>query len=218
MSSEQRRRIFKLTVSAFIVMNVFVIGMRHRPQWLADWAQQTTQTHLSPMNAWRLGLIPFAVHWYSHKAGLDNRWEMYSSLHRFDWTLVAVGIDREGQAVLLPEPMQVPRTWWQRRITDFREAKFQLNIYQWPELQARYASYLHRTYPDNQGVPIDTIRFDLRYRMFAETPVEARQRGTHWAGREVVYPYNTFPFTDEARERLDAAAADESADRPAEEG
>lgn len=193
----------KLLISAFIVVHAVVICFRNCPVWLATWSERTAKAHLSPMNAWRLSHLPYWAHVYGHKVGLDNKWDMYSRLHRFDWWLVSVGVDRDGNSVLLPEPFQSQRTWWQSTFVDFREAKFYLNIYDRPEQEAQYASYLLRKYPEHQGVPIEKIRFDLHYRMFFENPEEARRWGTHYHGPEAVivmriWPEGIRPDDDEA--------------------
>ena len=111
-----------------------------------------------------------------------------STVSGSDFTILAVGVDASGKAVLLPEPLQSDRTAFQSFFTDFREPKYQLNIYQYPTEQDFYASYLLRKYPDHNGVPIKSIRLDLQYRYFVDSTADALASGQYFKGPQSVMP------------------------------
>ncbi len=186
-------RLVKWILSAFIVLNIVTLLAMNRPDAMATWLSQKTQSDCSPTTAKLLNDIPDGLYWFAHKAGLNVKWQMYSYLQRYDFTILAVGIDANGNAVLLPEPLQSERSLFDRFVTDFRETKYQLNIYQYPTEQAYYLSYLRRHYPTLHGMPTRSVRLDLQYRMFVDSSTDALRSGRYFKGPELVVPLNPKP-------------------------
>jgi hypothetical protein len=94
---------------------------------------------------------------YANALGLDNRWEMFGRLSRYDWRLRVEALDADGRARLLPLPLQGERTLAQRAFFDFRDAKLYLNLYGNAPLRAAYAAALCRRFP------AAAVRFTLDY-------------------------------------------------------
>ncbi len=174
----------KLLLSAFILFNMLVWAWRHTPAWWDRIYWGKVDQHLAPEQAAAVRSVPAALNWYAHKVGLDNKWEMYSSLYRGDWTIIAVGIDANGKQVLLPEPLQTPRTWFESAVVDFREPKYQIHLTRWPDQAERYTRYLLRRYPSHNGVPIRDVVLNLRFRPYVESTYVAARTGSHFAGVE----------------------------------
>ncbi len=186
----------KIAISIFILMHLVVWGWRHSPAWSDRIYWNRVDHSLPATTAEELKRLPFYLNWYAHKVGMDNRWEMYSSVWRSDWTIIAIGIDADGQRVLLPEPLQSPRTWFQHQIVDFREAKYQIHLTRWPSEQQGYVNYLLRRYPSHNGVAIKSIILELRWRPYVESTYEAQRTGSHFAGPEYtaqIYPPPEVP-------------------------
>lgn len=175
-------RLGKIIISLFILLTMLVWAWRHTPDWWDQWYWGQVDARLSAEQARAARQVPYALNWYAHKVGLDNRWEMYSSLMRGDWTIIAIGVDANGQRVLLPEPLQSSRTLFQRSVVDFREAKYQIHLTRWPSECARYVSYLKRRYPTHNGVKIESIVLNLRFRSYAASTYDAARTGSHFGG------------------------------------
>ena len=136
---------------------------------------------------------------YAHYVGLDNRWQMFGRQSRFNWWYVIKGRYRDGsreEEIVLDLPRQseqsgVPRTPLQYHFLDFREGKFHLNMYREPYDRAAYARYLARKFPTHDGMPIESIAFELHYQNL-NTPDEARATGTHLQPETHHFIYNRF--------------------------
>lgn len=118
---------------------------------------------------------------YAHKLGLDNRWQMFGRQSRFNWRFHIYGLYSDGlttRAWLLPDPRQVPRNWIERNLIDFKEGKYQLNIYDNRPARMAYAFYLARRYPLHEGLPIQSVVYELRHQWIRE-PRQAQMLGSH---------------------------------------
>lgn len=94
------------------------------------------QANLPPLPA----SMPRPVEWagwalrrYAHAAGLDARWSMFSTVHRFDWGLVPLVQDRGGDWTEAPEGGFDPN-----------RAKLHLNLYADARGRRAYARQLCR--------------------------------------------------------------------------
>ena len=120
--------------------------------------------NLSPMAAYRIRLAEWSVAWAAHVGGLDNKWQMYGGQSRFNWRYIITAHYGEGSQtvdLVLPIPRQSERTWFQRTIADFKEAKFLLNIYNDSIARESYARYLARQFPIYDGRPVTTVSYTM---------------------------------------------------------
>lgn len=133
----------------------------------------------SPELAYRLRWVEWALRWGAHLSGLDNKWQMYGLQSRFTWRYEIIATYGDGAREiewLLPLPRQSQRTLWQRLIVDFKEAKFDLNIYNDPLARETYAHYLARQYAEHQGLRLQRIRYDLKYRYILPPMVAVQEQ------------------------------------------
>src|SRR4029434_3309426 len=91
---------------------------------------------------------------------------------RFNWWFEIQGVYANGKIVNLPLPLQSPRSFWQRTFFAIKEAKFLPTLSPSDDLRNRYAHYLCRQYPTEDGAPIQSIVFNLHHQMLLE-PGEA---------------------------------------------
>lgn len=130
------------------------------PKYLFGKIDRTFDVH----TAYKVKYSEWCLRYIAHIAGLDNKWQMYGGQSRFNWKFVIVGTYRQGEEfrdVILPLPRQSERTFWQRNLWDFKEAKFHLNIYNDALARETYARYLARQYPLDGGALLDRVRFEL---------------------------------------------------------
>ncbi|MBI3272952.1 MAG: hypothetical protein HYZ53_28445, partial [Planctomycetes bacterium] len=119
-------------------------------------AQELSVHHHVVLADWLLRCYAWAV-------GLDTKWRMFSPPDRVNWEYRVYGLDAEGRQSFLPLPPQGPRSFWQRNFTDFREAKFELNLYLSHEYQELFAQHLAHDLRA-RGRAFGRIRIDLAWR------------------------------------------------------
>src|SRR5262245_58435893 len=125
-------------LSGFICLNLATVLWMNCPSELEARINRT----LDSLRGGRLlRLLSGADQRYGHAVGLDNRWTMFGHKSRFNWWYFIKGQYRNGDAIVLPIEGQVSRTFWQHNLFDFKEAKFQLNIYQSKPARQAYAHY-----------------------------------------------------------------------------
>ena len=133
---------------------------------------------LSLRQAYHCKMAGWYVRRYAHLVGLDNRWQMFGRQARFNWWYVITARYADPEEIVLSLPRQSKRTFLQRTLFDFKEAKFHLNLYGSDEGRKAYARYLCRQHPTHKGAPIESITFELHYQNILE-PEEAAKRGIH---------------------------------------
>ena len=104
---------------------------------------------------------------------------MFGRQSQFNWWYVIRGRYLDGatdELVLLPVPRQAPRDFWQRGFVDFKELKFELNIYNNRVAREAYSRYLARQFPRHDGRELQSIRWDLCYQMVLPPDVAMRER------------------------------------------
>lgn len=176
------RGLRKSLISAFAALNVGTVVYIHAPERLTDRYERNLYAELPshPQLAYRLRQAQWLVRRYAHLVGLDNRWLMFTTLHRFNWWYLIKARYADSALVVLSLPRQSPRTFWQRHFFDFREAKFHLNIYSDPAGRVAYARHLCRRFPDHDGARVQSIVIELHHRLILP-PAEARRRGQAWS-------------------------------------
>lgn len=190
-----KRRLPRTLISVFIALNLFTVSFPNRPVRLTA-AVNEALDHLPPMLAYRIRQANWLILQYAHLVGLDNRWTMFTHNSRFNWWHVIKAQSADGSTVLLPLPLQSRRTFWEQTLTDFKEAKFHLNIYPDAAAKRRYARYLCRAYPRANGSPVTAIVWELHHQTILN-PSEAATRGTPFEPTRHVRVLETVPCTAE---------------------
>jgi hypothetical protein len=169
---EKRRRAL---LSCFICLN---LGTVLYMNFSSSFDTSANQFLASVPGGSLLRLVGWADARYAHAAGLDNRWVMFGYQSRFNWRYLIKGQYRNRSSVVLPIEGQMPRTFWQRNLFDFKEAKFRLNIYPSKAARQAYGEYLCRQFPSSDGWPIESVLIELHTESIAAREV-AESSGSH---------------------------------------
>jgi len=153
------------------------------------YSSQRSDNLISEIN-WYIGRSDWFINHIGWVVGLKNYWRMFSPVDRFNWYMVVTAIHQDGEETLLPLSQQTRRNFWERNLVDFREAKFQLNIYGSQTAQGFYAQYLCRRYQDIDN-PVTAIRIDLHSQSIL-SPDEAKRRGAYLEEEIIKRPWGTF--------------------------
>lgn len=161
----------KILISLFAIANISTLAFINLGEEFKTYFNRNYSESLSAQTTYHLQQTEWYVRRYAHIVGLDNKWQMFGHLSRFNWWYVIKG--RYGQEnnlteVLLPLPSQSPRSFFERNFIDFKEAKFELNIYRDLEAKKTYSRYLCRSFAQNNGKSIDSITWDLEYQMILD--------------------------------------------------
>jgi hypothetical protein len=181
----------KTLISVFAVANLFTILFMNQPLWLMRDSDTIVNKYFTPMQTYRYRLGEWYVRQYAHFVGLDNQWQMFGRQSRFNWWFEIKAVYAGPKTIDLPLPLQSPRTFWQSTFFDFKEGKYQLNLYPSSILREAYAHYLCRQYPALEGALIQSIIYVLHFQMLL-TPEEARRRGTHLEAQSYAQPPEEF--------------------------
>jgi len=153
-------------LSGFIVLNLSTVAFMNLPDFLCARMDQVIEQGLSPTTSFRLKYTSWRWQQYAYFTGLDNKWQMFGYQSRFNWWYDIRAIYSDGvvtKQLLLPLPNQSARTLSQRILLDFKERKFELNIYLNETARESYSRYLARQYPTLEELPIQSIRWHLGY-------------------------------------------------------
>jgi hypothetical protein len=181
-------------LSAFIILNIGTVLFMNIPPDFGETLSRTIDERL-PWNAalglhycgWRIGQ-------YAHLVGLDNRWTMFAHNSHFNWWYVVKAQYADSTVVALPLAGQGPRTFWQRNLFDFREAKISLNLYQNILPRKAYAFYLRREYPTHGDSPIVSITWELNNQSILDS-IDSGLRGSHMDPTITTRLLNRFDYT-----------------------
>ncbi len=187
----EREKIKKTIISTFVVLNIFAVILLNRPPEFIDYINKKIINLNHPKLAAKLDYYSWLVYQYAHIVGLDNRWKMFGKQSRFNWWYLIYGKYEESEKILLPLPPQMPRTFVEDLFIDFKEIKFYLNMYLDQNARETYARYLCRKYPEHNGLPIQSIIYDLYYQGILP-PQEARLKGSYIDPHVYNYQLNEF--------------------------
>lgn len=169
----------RLVLNLLCLLILGTIGWCNLPDEIPQQTMQAVDRQFSPETAYRIRWGEWVWKWWAHLAGLDNKWQMYGLQSRFNWRYEIIATYGSGPTRverLLPLPRQSERTTWQRRIVDFKEAKFHLNIYNDPLARETYAHYLARQFPEHAGQRLERIRYDLKYQFILPPLVAIKEQ------------------------------------------
>tara|TARA_B100001971_G_C18112562_1_gene495026 strand:+ start:84 stop:680 length:597 start_codon:yes stop_codon:yes gene_type:complete len=154
---------FKLGVTLFIILNILAALQVNRP---------------SPKAHYQGDPIGWLAVQYAHLVGLGQRWRMFSVLsHDNYWYHITANyVDgQKTKQVVLPLPLQSERTFLQYNFFDSTEGKFHYTIYGSTPSMKAWSRYLCRTYPEHEGMPIESIVFEIKRQNILD-PEEARKQ------------------------------------------
>jgi hypothetical protein len=114
---------------------------------------------------------------YAAATGLSGHWNMFRGVLRGDFRLLYEGVFENHQALDLPLPFQVKRSFLEENFEDFRMSIFYQHAAWSPEHRQSYEDYLCRVFKNWQGSPLVMIRLSVLSRDFY-TPAEARMHQT----------------------------------------
>ena len=181
MTSKPVVRLRKFFISLFILANLWVMIATNASLALPTIAPSVYSPDRDETiiyrASWYIGRTDWWLNHLGWIVGLKNYWRMFSPVDRFNWYMVFSAVHVDGEETKLPLANQIKRNFWQRNFTDFREAKFHLNIYNAATAQKYYAQYLCRKY-QNQGNPISAIKIELKSQNIL-SPDQAKMRGVY---------------------------------------
>jgi hypothetical protein len=156
-----------------------MIGWCNLPEPLFEDAFVWLDSRVSPDVAYRARWADWCVRYSAYCAGLNGKWQMYGAQSRFNWRyVISARYADEARAteIVLPLPRQSERGWLEANVLDFKEAKFQLNIYNDELARETYARYLARRYPNHDGLPITHVRYTLLSRGIIPPIIAVREQ------------------------------------------
>jgi hypothetical protein len=151
----------KIIISLFAVLNIGTVLYMNRPEQLIAATESAVRRHLDQWSGYQIKRADWLVRRYANVVGLDNRWEFFGRVSRFNWHYLVQARTADGRMSVLPLPRQSPRTFVQRTFVDFKEAKFHLNLYGRERSREAYARHLCRAYPTVQGAPVSSVVFEI---------------------------------------------------------
>ena len=86
---------------------------------------------------------------------------MFGRQRRYNWYFLIKAKYQDLESRLLPLPLQTERSAIEDLFVDFKEVKFQTNLFKKQKSCRAYALYLFRKYPVYRGQPIKKIIFEL---------------------------------------------------------
>jgi hypothetical protein len=130
--------------------------------------------------------------WYPFLFGLDQRYQMFSTLHRsLHWYEIRALSVVSAVPFLLPIERQWERGFWLRNFVDHKAGKFHLNIYGNEHARRSYSDYLCRAFDADYG-GIKEIRFESHFHEFVGREL-AYQSGSHFKAPPYVWKTEVFP-------------------------
>jgi hypothetical protein len=184
-------RFKKTFILLWIAINIVAVLMMNEAFFKWDRWHSFRDRHWDSRAVKALDSVLFSMSWYAYLTGLDQRYSMFSQLHRmFTWYEIKAHLE-DGELVLLPIEVQSSRSFFQRHFVDHKAGKFHLNMYFDGFARKAYSFYLCREFHEIFVHPVDHIEFEQHYRLFASRE-EALATGTHFLGTPVLWKSETF--------------------------
>lgn|SRR3989338_1450243 len=153
----------KIFISGFIILNLSCVLLSNRLPFPKIFPQKKIQYLKENASSYYLTYFKWLVQNYAYYVGLNNQWIMFGRQSRFNWWYTIKAKYNNGEEVILPLPRQSKRTFFQKFFVDFKEVKFQNNIYESPKSLWAYAHYLCEKYPQNKDRKIVSILYQLNW-------------------------------------------------------
>src|SRR5687768_14279449 len=148
-------------ISCFVVVTLSTVVYMNFMGFFRREVEQAIKANTDPYIYSMYEYVNWRIATLAYIAGLDNRWEMYSTLPRFNWRFVFKAKYSDQHTVTLPLAGQTERTFLQNTFFDFKEAKFRWNIYSSSANRQPYIQYLCRTFPLSNGAYVKSIILEL---------------------------------------------------------
>lgn len=126
---------------------------------------------------WSIQRAEWYINYLGWAAGLKNYWRMFSPVDRFNWQMVTTAIYDNGTKRILPTGSHNQNTFLKNNFLGFREAKFELNMYNNQSAQNNWAQYLCQQY-STAANRVSSIKIDLASQRILP-PKEARTNGSY---------------------------------------
>ena len=183
MTATDTGRLRHLVVTAFILTTLWVMvstNLRLGAPRIPGSLYPSRLSYVVNRINWAFAYADWAVQNAGRLVGVRNLWRMFSPPDRLNWYMTFSGVYEDGREEILPLPHQIPRSFLQRNLIDFREAKYMLNIRALTKpAEHYYEQYLCRTLQDHRSrlvaVSLVMRTQDMR------SPQEAREQGTFLA-------------------------------------
>jgi len=132
--------------------------------------------------SWEAARAEGKIQYAGWVVGIRHYWRMFSPPDKMNWYFEFRAVHQNGDVALLPLYGQSSRSFWQRNVVDFREAKYTHNMYWYGwsnnhEAQKYYIDYLCREY-QKESNPITHIKIDYRTQNIL-SPKEAELQGVY---------------------------------------
>ena len=164
----------RFLISLFILLNIFTVLYVNRPVPISDIQGSKLKGVLIAPTKHNTALdLLFAG--YGNLVGLGTRWLMFILQDKYNWKYLIKARYEDSSEVVLPIPRQGNRTFLERNLFDFKDAKFQYNFNYRPYAKEHYASYLCRKYSVRNGAKIKSIIFEY-YKQNILEPKEAEKQ------------------------------------------
>lgn len=102
--------------------------------------------------------------WYPYLFGIDQRYTMFSTVHRNRTELVFYGVGENDKKLVYPIENQSERTFMERNFIDHKRGKLYLILYSQSEFgREAYSQYLYRKYADTADFEITKLAVDINW-------------------------------------------------------
>ncbi len=98
--------------------------------------------------------------WYPYVIGLDQRYTMFSTIHRSYYEYQFYGAGENGEKYIYPIELQSERTFWERNLFDHKRGKLHLILWNSKFGREAYSQYLYRTYAADAPFEIKKLAID----------------------------------------------------------
>ncbi|HBR14048.1 MAG TPA: hypothetical protein DD723_00690 [Candidatus Omnitrophica bacterium] len=163
----------KISTNIFIVL---VLGMMALANILSD-----SGPYYLPYNSQQPTMIK-ATQWFNNlqgayynlcwTAGLRNYWRMFAPVDRFNWQFIITAVYPDGGKERILMPSQQKQNFIEYNFVNFREGKYELNIYNDEKGQAALGKYFCRTYKGLKDSVPQKIEIERTWQIFVATNKE----------------------------------------------
>jgi hypothetical protein len=172
-------RLKKALVLTWIVFNVVAVLLVNEVVLSKESWRKYRDKYWNVFGTKAIDEILFRTGWYSYLTGLDQRYSMFSTVHREFWWYEIKARLIDGELVTLPLERQSSRSFFERNFFDFKAGKFHLNLYSDDFARKAYSQYLCRKYRESLSKSIDQIEFEHHFHLFAKR-YEAEDNHRHY--------------------------------------
>ena len=183
----------KYLILFFVYINIHSICRANWPPFLSTFSSKVRieSENYFPLKLWLI--FDDFVGTYSQVLGLNQRYSMFSTIHRnIDYNLF-YGIENQtGRRILLPIELTEKRTWWQRHVVDHLGAKFHLNFYSNPGFRQSYSEFLCDEWNELASGGFDSVEVVRHFRAMPILEQSRSYKKMPLDGRDPVFGRETY--------------------------